>query len=84
MQYTIYAVPISDLQKIDQQLNEMFFEQLIKTNPNLGISHEKYFILNNHVNINIYANLPQVYKNYSIFVQMAANKAIFTQLLKNQ
>ena len=84
MHSTIYIIAISDLKKVDENLNESFFEQLLKTNLNLGIIHEKYFIINNRVSINIYANLPQVYKNYSIFVQMAANKAIFTQILKNQ
>ena len=79
---TIYAVPISDLTKIDQNLNESFFEQLLKTNHNLGVAHEKYFIINNRVNINIYANLPQVYKNYSIFVRLEVFRH-FTDSLSN-
>lgn len=84
MQATIFCVELTKLQKVDSSFTNEFFEHLLTNNPQLGMVGNNYYLLNNNININFIANLPNIYKYYSIFVQLAATKAPLTQILKNQ
>lgn len=79
----ILVIPISKLTKINPDLNDTFFTELINQIPQAGKIADNYYIINTNLTINQGINL-QLYKIYNLLLHYARSKYSCIQILKNK
>lgn len=79
---TILVVPLSKITAIDPELNETFFNTILKDIPQLGKVNNTHYILNNNLTINNPANLGFI-KKFNLLLQFSKLKGQLIQITKN-
>lgn len=80
--YTIKVIPLSKLTAINEGFTEKFFTDLLTHTPNSGKLHDKYFLLNTNLTMNVAGNELLSYC-FNIFASMSRKACNLIQITKN-